>query len=95
MPSLLGPTNIPPLEAVAMGTRTIVSDAHDSDFVASAALCVVPALDSVAWAVAISQQLKTPPPEPRVRESRERAFAVHEEVFRRMAAEIECWFPFK
>lgn len=95
MPSLLGPTNIPPLEALAMGTRAIVSDAHDKDFVVSEALSAVPALDSVAWAAAISRQLKTTPPKPRVRKSREGAFAVHEEVFRRMAAEVECWFPLK
>jgi glycosyltransferase involved in cell wall biosynthesis len=31
MPSKLGPTNLPPLEAIALGVPAIVSDAHDYD----------------------------------------------------------------
>lgn len=50
MPSYLGPTNLPPLEAAAMGVRSIVSDVHHFDEPLGSYLTIVPAGDVGAWA---------------------------------------------
>lgn len=57
MPSLIGPTNIPPLEAVASGTPTIVSDAHHFDEDLGPACLVVERMDSDGWKVAMERIL--------------------------------------
>lgn len=58
MPSLLGPTNLPPLEAELLGVPAIVSDAHFFDGDKSASITVVEALDPECWASAISEVLR-------------------------------------
>lgn len=50
MPSYLGPTNIPPLHALAVGTPAIVSNAHCFDSVIQDRLVVVEADQPVLWA---------------------------------------------
>jgi len=58
MPSLLGPTNLPPLEAGLLGVPSIVSDAHFFDGDESASMTVVKSLDPQAWADAIKAVLQ-------------------------------------
>ena len=91
MPSLLGPTNIPPLEASAIGTRIIVSDAHGSGFSNSLGAKVVPRLDSAAWADAILEALNEESPIPSPVGEVPTRLALHLEVFRRLALERQCW----
>jgi glycosyltransferase involved in cell wall biosynthesis len=55
MPSMLGPTNYPPLEAMSVGTPVILSDAHSYDFDLPAGTVTVPCLDHGAWARAITE----------------------------------------
>ena len=57
MPSLLGPTNIPPLEALEMGVPVVVSDVHDFGEDINQSLIRVPALDSSAWVAALKKVL--------------------------------------
>jgi len=61
MPSLLGPTNLPPLEAGLLGVPAIVSNAHFFDCDQSANLTVVEAHDPRAWARAINFTLEGSP----------------------------------
>ena len=58
MPSLLGPTNIPPLEALALGTPAIVSDVHNYGTFVDELLTRVPAMDADQWALAIETALR-------------------------------------
>jgi glycosyltransferase involved in cell wall biosynthesis len=57
MPSKLGPTNLPPLQSVALGTRAIVSDAHkfDEDFGEMIQVCSKDSAEE--WAQAIESAL--------------------------------------
>lgn len=60
MPTYLGPTNIPPLQALGLGTPAIVSDSHVFDPVIQDHLTVVPASDIGQWVVAMKAALATP-----------------------------------
>ena len=53
MPSLLGPVNYPPLEALALGTSVIQSDVHDFDSMLPENVSTVPGTDPHAWEEAI------------------------------------------
>lgn len=53
MPSLLGPVNYPPLEALSFGTSVVQSDAHDFDSELPENVTTVPATDPSAWVDAI------------------------------------------
>lgn len=50
MPSFLGPTNIPPLHALAVGTPAIVSDLHVFDSMIQSHLVTVPPDQPALWA---------------------------------------------
>ena len=50
MPSLLGPTNLPPLEAIQLGVPAIVSDVHSFGPEIDSLIHSVPALDERKWA---------------------------------------------
>jgi glycosyltransferase involved in cell wall biosynthesis len=50
MPTLLGPTNVPPLDALNLGTPAIVSDVHNFEIVYQQSMTLVPALDEQKWA---------------------------------------------
>ena len=50
MPSLLGPTNLPPIEAAFLGVPSIVSDAHHFDEDLDDYVTVLSALDVDGWA---------------------------------------------
>lgn len=60
MPSLLGPTNLPPLEALQLGVPTIVSDEHNFGLELDAYVRKVPALDIDGWANEIQTALQEP-----------------------------------
>jgi glycosyltransferase involved in cell wall biosynthesis len=53
MPSLVGPTNLPPLEACLLGVPAIVSDIHSFDEESARHFLHVDAFDPKAWADAI------------------------------------------
>ena len=50
MPSLLGPTNLPPVQAVQFSTPALVSDAHHFDEGVAKHLTIIPSHDPSAWA---------------------------------------------
>lgn len=80
MPTLLGPTNIPPLEALALGTHAIISDVHDFGTEVDDLVTKVPATEPSAWAEAILTVLRQESPKP-ASFSWEEAVAAHEAVF--------------
>ena len=82
MPTLLGPTNIPPLEALALGTHAIISDVHDYGTEVDGLVTKVPATEPSAWAEAILTVLRQERPKP-VSFSFDEAIAAHEAVFSR------------
>jgi glycosyltransferase involved in cell wall biosynthesis len=91
MPSLLGPTNLPPLEALALGTPAIVSSAHDFGLGEIDGLTKVSSLDVEGWANAIEGTLiKDSSPAPR-QVSSQGALETHVEVFSQLARERENW----
>jgi glycosyltransferase involved in cell wall biosynthesis len=57
MPSLLGPTNLPPLEAIALGVPAVVSDIHEFDGDLMALVGVCPAGSPRDWADAIKKMI--------------------------------------
>jgi glycosyltransferase involved in cell wall biosynthesis len=62
MPTFLGPTNLPPLEAALMGTRVLASDVHDFDQedLNGIDLTLIPADSDVGWANAMQKCLEEP-----------------------------------
>ena len=56
MPTLLGPTNYPPLEAASYGVHTIMSDAHKFDWLLPDWVSTLPALDFRRWAEEIAKK---------------------------------------
>ena len=85
MPTLLGPTNIPPLEALALGTHAIISDVHDFGTEVDDLVTKVSATDFSAWAEAIVRVLGTKNPE-LVDFSFDKAIETHAAVFERFRA---------
>ena len=59
MPTFLGATNLPPLEAAFLGVRSIVSDVHHFDETISDYLRVVPPGESNRWADTMIGELST------------------------------------
>jgi hypothetical protein len=90
MPSLLGPTNLPPLQALELGTPAIVSDAHAFDDVAQGMMTVVPALASDAWARALISSLGAPRPKAFHRDHELTVFRL-ENLFARFDAIRALW----
>ena len=80
MPTLLGPTNIPPLEALALGTHAIISDVHDYGTEVDDLVTKVPATEPSAWAEAIVKMLGAKNLKP-VNFSFDRAIEAHVAVF--------------
>lgn len=58
MPSLLGPTNLPPLEALQLGTRAVVSSHHDFGRDDLVGLSTAEALNPEAWEAEILRTLE-------------------------------------
>lgn len=57
LPTLIGPTNIPPLEALRRGTVAIVSDVHRFDEEPIPGLIKVPVFSAIEWAQAMEEAL--------------------------------------
>ena len=57
MPTLLGPTNYPPLEAMEFGTNVVMSSVHEYDFALPDSVRVVDPLDSEKWADGLRESL--------------------------------------
>ena len=62
MPTYLGPTNLPPLEAAFLGVRSIVSDVHYFDEPISDYLCPLPANEPSRWTDAMFATLSATSP---------------------------------
>ena len=60
MPSYLGPTNYPPLEALRLGVPSVVSGAHHFDEVPKGLLVTIPPDDPERWAEEMNQILFEP-----------------------------------
>jgi glycosyltransferase involved in cell wall biosynthesis len=61
MPSALGPTNYPPLEALAVGRPSIISDVHEFDELPESGVTTVETFDPEAWALAMNNVFLHPP----------------------------------
>lgn len=67
MPTLLGPTNYPPLEAIRLGVPCIVSPVHHFDGLAPDELRFADPTDPKSWATQMLKLLEAPPPTPSIR----------------------------
>lgn len=63
MPTLLGPTNIPPLDALSLGVPTLISDVHKFEVHQQSKMTLVEALNPQAWAVQMLVSIEGPRPE--------------------------------
>jgi len=57
-PSQLGPSNLPPLEAAMLGTRSLISNVHFDPLLSHPLINVVPTQSVEDWAIAMLQSLK-------------------------------------
>ena len=57
-PSQLGPSNLPPLEAALLGTKSLVSNVHFDPLLSHPLINVVPTQSAEDWAIAMIQSLK-------------------------------------
>ncbi|MDA8777087.1 glycosyltransferase [Pontimonas sp.] len=87
MPSLLGPTNLPPLEALALGVPAFVSDAHHFDVDFGEALQVIPTTHATLWAEALSPFLSA---KKRFAPPRSLGSATPEKVERMLISQIDA-----
>lgn len=88
MPSLLGPNNLPPLEAIQLGVPTLVSDAHLADPDLPSYTKILPGLDVEAWATAIREALSGNVIRPPAATLNEPANKIHRQVFENLAREL-------
>lgn len=95
MPSLLGPTNIPPLEALQLGVPTIVSDRHDYGDEINKMMIRVPSLDTRAWVDALTKVLEANSRQDPVAFSSVRAVGVLREIFANLICEVTLLRKFK
>lgn len=63
MPTFLGPTNLPPLEAASLGVPSIVSDVHHFDEDLGTHLTLVAPDEASSWAKSMLDSLETKRPE--------------------------------
>lgn len=52
-PSQLGPSNLPPLEAAMLGTRTLISNVHSDPMLSHSLITIVPSQNAEDWAEAM------------------------------------------
>lgn len=90
MPSLLGPTNLPPLEALGLGTHAIISDVHEFPFEIQEMMTTVPALDASKWAEAMAEILEKPPLNP-LKFSTSEQEQIIENVFKLFFSQRNLW----
>lgn len=90
MPTLLGPTNLPPLEALAVGTRIIISSAHSFGPEIPSGVVKVEPLDVLGWATAIKEVLQSPRTAPCLLNREAEVLQIHASAFELLAKELEC-----
>lgn len=95
MPSLLGPTNIPPLEALQVGVPAIVSDTHDYGEEVNKLMIRVPPLDSRAWVDALTKVLRSSSKQDPITFSGEEAGEVLREILAKVIDEVTLLRKFK
>ena len=88
MPSLLGPTNLPPLEALQLGVPAIVSDAHSFGRVIDKHLIFVPAMDEKKWAESIAAVIRNPVKQPPLEASLSAATKEHRKLLAKLEDEL-------
>jgi glycosyltransferase involved in cell wall biosynthesis len=52
-PSQLGPSNLPPLEAAMLGTRSLISNVHSDPMLSHSLITIVPSQNAEDWAEAM------------------------------------------
>jgi hypothetical protein len=57
-PSQLGPSNLPPMEAALLGTKSLISNVHFDPLLTHPLITVVPTQNAADWAMAMLQVLK-------------------------------------
>jgi glycosyltransferase involved in cell wall biosynthesis len=80
MASILGPTNIPPLEAVMLGTPVVASDAHQMQDMLDG-LELVPCSDRQAWTSAMARLWRGEVNTPKLLPANEKAVLVRALTF--------------
>lgn len=90
MPSYLGPTNIPPLQALELGTPAIVSDSHFFEPYIQDQMVVVPAENPELWANAMRKSILGSRTEPLKRDTGP-SEAVLQTVFANFAEKRTRW----
>lgn len=88
MPSLLGPNNLPPLEAIQLGVPTLVSNAHIADSNFQHYTKILPGLDVEAWAAAIREILSGNVGRPPATTLEDPSRKIHRQVFERLTREL-------
>ena len=67
-PSLLGPSNLPPLEALAVGTRSVISKVHSDAALINPLILTVPTFDVEDWAKYLVETYKQEKPKNQVQQ---------------------------
>lgn len=67
-PSLLGPSNLPPLEALAVGTRSVISNVHSDVALVNPLISTVPTFDLEDWAKHLVEMYKQEKPKNQVQQ---------------------------
>jgi glycosyltransferase involved in cell wall biosynthesis len=57
-PSQLGPSNLPPMEAALLGTKSLISNVHFDPLLSHPLINIVPTQSAEDWAMAMLQSLK-------------------------------------
>lgn len=91
MPTFLGPTNLPPLEAALLGTRVLASDVHrfDKEDLDGIDLTLIPADSAIDWALAMQKCLLEP--KSRIEYIPRNSLSKFEEVFLKLSKNFSHW----
>jgi glycosyltransferase involved in cell wall biosynthesis len=94
MPTYLGPTNLPPLQAVMVGTPAIVSDCHHFSPDIQRHLTVLSLESGSDWALAMRDMLHSRPNLPRIEVDLGMASREIERVLERFLSRQSSWTSF-
>lgn len=94
MPTYLGPTNLPPLQAVLLGTPAIVSDRHRFSPDIQRHMAVLSLESESAWALAMRDMLHARPIVPRIEVDLRLASREIERILDRFLSRRSAWSSF-